>query len=318
MASLKTLLGSKNFTAVEGNLEQGKIWAFDNGVMYSCLCNGFCWTAPGAGAVTMDIWGAGGSGSKMCCCGFGLPGNSGAYSRKTFNVVSGNRSCGCVGKSCGNADSLCNRGCSQNSAVCWVSSSSNGCICTQGGRSGTSFCSTTPSGYCCFRAGGFCTTNRGPNCGLVCNLCSGGWIPCGYGGDLNCCGRISCTSFLGCYPACTCMTYYHAALPAGVMSKEGGTVTYGTEDDNPYSRWSGMGIHQYNNALNAASRNPSMGVFHGACWMGNRACGCYQMQGCQQHVPYGAGGTAAVPCPGVRDSGGRGGGGAARIKYVEN
>jgi|TARA_R110002096_G_scaffold389481_1_gene583888 hypothetical protein len=114
------------------------------------------------------------------------------------------------------------------------------------------------------------------------------------------------------------MFYYHAALPAGVMSKEGGTVTYGTETANPYSRWSGMGIHQYNNALNAASRNPSMGVFHGACWMGNRACGCYQMQGCQQHVPYGAGGTAAVPCPGVRDSGGRGGGGAARIKYVEN
>ena len=317
MASLKTLLGSKNFTQAEGNLEKGKIWAFDNGQMYTCLCNGYCWIAPGSGTVLAELWGAGGSGSKMCCCGGGLPGNAGSYANKAFNVTSGNYTCGCLGKSCGNADGMCNRGCSSNSAMCWFSSSTNGCMCSQGGRSGTSFCSTTPSLYCCLRANGYCATNMGPNCGLVC-MYDGGHIACAYGGDVNCCGRISCASFLGCYVNCVCMFYYHAALPANMFSKEGGTVTYGTEDNNPYSRWSGSGIHQYVNSLNAMSRNPDKGVYHGSCWMGNRSCGCYQMQGCTQYVPYGAGGPAALPCPGVRDSGHRGGNGAARIKYVEN
>ena len=61
-----------------------------------------------------------------------------------------------------------------------------------------------------------------------------------FGGDINKCGITSCASFLGCYPACTCMKYYHVAVPAGVMSKEGVMVTYTTESTIP-SRWSGMG-----------------------------------------------------------------------------
>ena len=91
--------------------------------MYTCLCNGYCWIAPGSGTVLAELWGAGGSGSKMCCCGGGLPGNAGSYANKAFNVTSGNYTCGCLGKSCGNADGLCNRGCSSNSAMCWLSSS---------------------------------------------------------------------------------------------------------------------------------------------------------------------------------------------------
>jgi len=319
MASLKSLLGSKNFQSAETNLEKGKIWAYDNGSMYGCMCNGFCWISPGAGVVRLEVWGAGGSGARMCCCGGGLPGNAGAYSMKEYNVTSGNRACGCMGKSCGNASQLCNRGCSSQSAACWFDASgSNGCICSQGGMGGQSFCSTNSSLYCCYRANGYCTTNRGPNCGIVCNACSGAWMACGYGGDVNCCGCISCSSFLGCYPACTCMKYYHVALPANVMATNGTIVTYATESDSPYSRWSGMGMHQYVNALNAASRNPSQGVYHGSCWMGNRACQCYDMLGCQQHVPYGSGGPASNPCPGVRDHGWRGGSGAVRIKYVAN
>jgi len=318
MASLKSLLGSKNFTQEETNLEQGRIYAYNNGVMYSFLCNGFCWQSPGSGTITIDAWGAGGSGARMCCCGAGIPGNAAAFGRKKTSVVSGNRVCGSVGKSCGNASAICFRGCSEATCFCINTNGHVGCMCVQGGKGGVSFCSTTPSMYCCFRANGYCATNRGPNCGIVCNTCSGAFMACSYGGDVNCCGCISCSSFLGCYPACTCMRYHHVALPAFVMAKCGIMVTYATESDNPYSRWSGMGQHQYINALNAASRMPSMGVYHGSCWMGNRACQCYDMLGCQHQVPYGSGGPAANPCPGVRDHGWRGGMGAIRIRYVEN
>ena len=316
MASLRSLLGSKNFTQDEVNLEKGRIWAYTNGSMYGFLCNGMCWVSPGSGTAQIEMWGAGGSGSRMCFCGGGLPGNAAAFTKKTVSVSSGDRVCGCVGKSCGNTD-LCFRGCGAASGICYVASSGNGCMCAQGGRGGISMCSTSPSLYCCYLAQGHCATNRGPNCGLVCNQCSGAWLACGYGGDTNRCGCISCASFLGCYPQCTCMHYYHAALPANVIGKDGAMITYATEDDNPYSRWSGMGQHQYINALNAASRSPSQGVYHGACWMGNRACQCYEMLGCQHHVPYGAGGPASNPCPGVRDHGWRGGHGAVRIKYTE-
>lgn len=318
MASLKSLLGSKNFSSAELNLEKGRIFSYGSAGMYGSMCNGFCFCAQAAGVATIDSWGAGGSGARMCCCGFGLPGNSGAYTRRVNNMSSGQRICGCLGRACGNASALCFRGCSEPTMYCWFSTSSNGCVCTQGGRGGTTFCSTTPSGYCCYRANGFCTTNRGPNCGLVCNCCNGAFHANSYGGDINCCSRLSCVSFLGCYPACNCMTYYHVSTPHGMFAKSGLTVTYAIETDNPYSNWSGMGIHQFTNALNAASKAPSMGVYHPACWMGNRSCQCYEMLGCQYQVPYGTGGPAAVPCPGVRDHGWRGGQGAVRIKFVES
>lgn len=317
MASLKSLLGSKNFTQDEQNLEQGRIYAYGNGVMYSRLCNGFCWRAPSNGEVTIEMWGAGGSGARMCCCGGGIGGNAAAYSRRKITVATNCKICGTAGKSCGNASSLCFRGCSEASQLCWFSTAGNGCMCAQGGRGGIGMCSTGSSLYCCFRAQGYCTTNRGPNCGLVCNQCSGAFLACGYGGEVNCCGCISCASYLGCYPQCTCMHYYHVALPANVIAQCGTIVTYATESNNPYSRWSGMGQHQFTNALNAASRNPSMGVYHGACWMGNRACQCYEMLGCQHQVPYGSGAPGSNPCPGVRDHGWRGGQGAVRIKYIE-
>ena len=208
MASLKSLLGSKNFTTDEVNLEQGRIWSYNNGTMYSRLCNGFCWRAPGGGEATIEMWGAGGSGARMCCCGGGIPGNAAGYSRRTISVASDCKICGSTGKSCGNASSLCFRGCGESTGLCWFSTSGNGCMCAQGGRGGISMCSTSPSLYCCYRAQGYCTTNRGPNCGLVCNQCSGAWRACGYGGSTNCCGCISCASFLGCYPQCTCMHYY--------------------------------------------------------------------------------------------------------------
>ena len=113
------------------------------------------------------------------------------------------------------------------------------------------------------------------------------------------------------------MQYNHVATPAGMFSKDGAMITFTTETDNPYSNWSGMGIHQFSLAMNAASRNPSRGVYHGSCWMGNRACQCYEDQGCSHLVPYGTGGPGTNPCSGVRDHGYRGGDGAVRIKFIE-
>ena len=54
------------------------------------------------GTVTIEMWGAGGSGAKMCCCGNGLPGNSGSYSKRTITMGTSNYIYGCVGFACGN------------------------------------------------------------------------------------------------------------------------------------------------------------------------------------------------------------------------
>ena len=48
----------------------------------------------------------------------------------------------------------------------------------------------------------------------------------------------------------------------------------------------------------------------------NMYCGCYEMQGCMNYMPTGVPGSAALPCPGVRDHAGRGGMGGVRIKFI--
>jgi hypothetical protein len=322
MPSLKSLLGTKNREIVEYNLEKGKIWTYGTSGMYNTTCNCGCWCAPGSGSVTLEVWGAGGSGARMCCCGMGVPGNSGAYSKKQFNVTQGIITCGTAGRSCGNSDSLCFRGCSESTQVCWRSSDSgaNGCICSQGGRGGITFCTTGASPYCCFAANGFCATKLdNENCGLICNKCSGSFEAEAYGGDLNKPGTVSCSLFAECYANNTACGYtYHIAMPPGVLSKESSMITFSPEVDSVNHNWSGAGIHQFQAALNAASRNPTNGGFHHSCWMGHRACGCYEMQGCQYHVPVGTGGPPPNQCPGVRDGAWRGGPGGFRIKYIES
>jgi hypothetical protein len=319
MASLKNLLGSKSLPLEEENLERGRIYAYENAVMYSKMCNGFCFVAPSNGLVIMETWGSGGSGAEMCCCGGGVPGNSGAYLRKDFNINGGQRICGCIGKSCNNADSLCFRGCSEPTMTCYFTTTGSGCTCAEGGRGGLNMCSTGSSLYCCFRAQGLCVTGYGPNCGIVCNWCAngGGWIGCAYGGDVNCKSKVGCVSFFGCYPQCVCMFRYHLPAPPGMFSKEGGTFTSGAEDDNRFSRWSGGGLLESISSLNGMSRNPDIGNFYVSCYRSNRSCGCYNMHGCGFFYPYGVGGRSGHPCSGVRDHGTRGGDGLVRIKFIE-
>lgn len=190
-------------------------------------------------------------------------------------------------------------------------------MCSQGGKGGVSICSTTPSGYCCFRANGFCVTNTGPNCGVVCNRCSGDWRNQAYGGDINCEGNPSCVSFFGCYPSCICLFRQHLSGPAGVISQGGAQVQYGMDDYNAHANWSGQAKAHAVGAINGAGRTPQYGHHWRACWRNDTNCGCYNMNGCASTVPIAWGGPGPQPCGNVRDHATRGGMGAARIKFVD-
>jgi len=218
MASLKNLLGTKQdaFVSVEeSNLEKGRIYVYTPGTNYSRLWCGFCFHPEVSGTATVEIWGAGGSGAEMCCCGFGLPGNAGAYVKKTISMAAGDYVCGYIGQSCGNSDALCFRGCSESTQVRFCIGGSETCACSEGGKGGITFCSTNSSFYCCYRANGFCVTRTdNDNCGIICNQCSGSWCARGYCGDETKCGRISCVSAFGCYPSCICMFNHHIPTPA--------------------------------------------------------------------------------------------------------
>ena len=318
--SFSSLVRSRATGRVEENLETGRIYVFTPGTMYTAFCNGFCWNPPTTGTAVIEVWGAGGSGAQMCCCGGGTPGNAGAYVKKTISVTSGDFVRGQIGNSCGNSSQLCFRGCSDPSGVCWTSGGggSNGCLCAQGGAGGRGMCSTGTSLFCCFRNQSHCFT--GPfndNCGIICNYFNGIWIACGYGGDVNCCGHFSCSVFFGCYPQCPCCFTYVSAIPAGYFSCGGQTnIAYNAEDgDSRHSNWSGQPQMQQSNAMRAMKRGPTGGIPMNYCWRSDRTCGCYEMQGCMHYMPPGVGGYPTSPCPGVRDHAGRGGQGAVRIRF---
>ena len=105
MASLTTLLQTKYDFSVgnETNLEKGRIYQYypvtSRGTNFRCHV---CFIAPSAGTAEIEVWGAGGSGAKMCCCGGGIPGNPGAYSKKTITMIEGCYICAIIGQSCGN------------------------------------------------------------------------------------------------------------------------------------------------------------------------------------------------------------------------
>ena len=305
----------------ETNLEKGKIYTFVEGSSRAKFINGgFCWCAPAAGTAVIEVWGAGGSAAKMCCCGFGTPGNSGAYSRKTIPVTAGSYVCGTNGWSCAN-DALCFRGCSEHTGVCWcygASAEQKGCICAQGGMGGTSYCSTGTSAACCFGiTGKFCVTNRAVNCGTVCNWAPTGglsWMACGFGGDVNCCGQINCTDFRGTLPSCPCQQTHTMYVPPGFISTGGSYITFNGSIGDGTSNWSGHGLQPLLHGINFASKNPTMGGQFTTC-LGKLSCGCYEDHACNYWLPVGVGAPGVHPCDQVRDHGMRGGQGAVRIKF---
>ena len=304
---------------------------FCPGTQYNDIPGGWCWNPRTTGTVIMEAWGSGGSGPKMCCCGGGIPGNTGAYTKKYLCVSPLTSFCGSIGFAC-TCDNVCFKGCSEATCWCWTcafdcnGTAYNGCVCAQGGLGGLSICNpNTGSLYCCFLANGYCgTVGTNANCGVICNISSSyPYRGQGYISTCNCCSdksiesQISCTSFFGLESSCnTCYFQHHLGVPPGLFTACGGRATYTSENNNEFSNWSGQGRHEALHSINALSRFPGRGTPWSACWQFSGGCGCYESTQCVQVQPVAFGGTPGNPCPGVRDHAGRGGMGAVKFTFL--
>lgn len=309
----------KPSTLVETNLESGIIFAFTNGTQNTPM-DRFCWCAAQAGVADIEIWGAGGSGTAGCCCSVGIPGNPGAYSRRTVTFSAAGHISGCIGMSCGNADTVNFRGCSLPTTItiCGGTAGTCVCMCAEGGRSGVTLCTNGSSSFfCCFiSACGLCNTSVGSGgCGFICNTSSTSFIPQAYGGVINRPGGVSCT-FLGhCNQCCTCLHKNYVRTPAGVFSQEGGYIEAPLEMAN-HSSQSSFATIGYFGAIAALSKSPTTAAQYTQCWSGNRWCGCYEQTGCMPVLSLGMPGVGGWPCNDQRDFAVRGGHGVVRIKFL--
>ena len=328
-------------------LEKGQVFAFtpgtsNNAVPYPDRGSGphFCWQSPGYGTAIIEVWGAGGSGGLQCCCNGSVPGNPGAYSKKTVCMEACGYICGCVGYSCGN-NSLCFRGCSCPTCICWYSGQQccNGRICAMGGRGGWAFCNngSSPS-YCCFLcclfAGSRPSWVTGDGCGMVCNYSTcategfscaaegvtgnewnvGRWMACAYGGDVNCCGGWSCTLFLHCNGCCWSCNRTFLRMPFGMFTEKQSVIEFGADQTD--GNIGAFYIAPYFNTVNGLTRSPTSGMPYMYCWSGGRVCSCYESWGCVPYVGVGVPGVSAWTCPAIRDHAMRGGNGGVRIQFI--
>ena len=156
MASLKGLLTNRN---PRDDPREFRDWLYPClvcGTNYTNFCNGVCWKAPRAGTAHIEIWGAGGPGARMCCCGDGLP------RQRRWICLQKNycRSRRYINRMYGYAAKRHHlvRLRNQSTGICWVTQNNgNGCMCARGGYGGKSACTTGSSLYCCYRAqGSYC------------------------------------------------------------------------------------------------------------------------------------------------------------------
>lgn len=319
MASLSTILSNRGSSlplppVAETNLEAGQTFLFVPN-HYTSGINTFTWTAAASGTAIIEIWGASGSGGRMCCCGGGIPGNPGAYAKKTITVSNGSTVCGTVGLACAN-DTLCYRGRSENTCICYNAATS-GVVCAEGGYGGFGLCNGgSVAHYCCFIGCGFCFTNCGSGgCGWICNYGGPNSVlpAAATGGDVNCPGGISCVCFSICDPINYCYHHFEIATSPGVFSKQGSYFTFQAATSN-YNF--GVDYQAFIAGLNALSTSPRMGKPWSTCWSSNNPCGCYDSAGCFGVLPHGVPGLSGFPCASVRDNGLRGGPGAVRIQFI--
>lgn len=317
MTTLSTLLSAKGSELPlpgisESNLEAGQTFVFAPNHTVSGV-NTFTWTASASGTAIIEVWGAAGSGGRMCCCGAGIPGNPGAYAKKTITVSNGSTVCGNIGRSCAN-DTLCYRGRSENTCVCYVAGTT-GTVCAGGGFGGYNLCHTGASSYCCFVAAGFCSTNCGSaGCGWICNIGGPNSVTAATatGGDTNISGGFSCTCFAQCNDN-YCYHYFNTRTSPGIFSACGNVISF-----SPMIQRGNFGVDYYSfmAAINALSNSPSQGHAWNYCWNSGSTCGCYDSAGCFAVLPMGIPGLSGFACSSVRDNGLRGGPGAVRIQFI--
>lgn len=322
MASLRSFVQKSTVSAAETNLERGKVWAFTLGhVVGTYLYPGnFCWIAPANGTVTVEVWGAAGSGSRMCCCGYGLPGNPGAYAKKTYSVVTNCYICGCLGVSCGSGSGLCFRGCSTATTVCIACASTTAQICAQGGMAGFSLCNNGAAGmFCCFVACGFCNTQLGgTGCGIICNYSASAsltTIPTASGGDINCSGTISCVYFGHCNPVCLCNHINYVKISSGIYGEGPATAAFSIDFNGTGTASSGVALPAMSTAINSLGKTPNV-LPYPYCWTGLQSCACYEAWACIPYFGTGVPGGPVNPVASVRDNGMRGGNGMVRIQFI--
>jgi hypothetical protein len=342
MAKLSDLLSTREITANQTNLEKGKVWTITNTDQYACVLEdiGFCWQSPGCGTATIEVWGAGGSSAKQCCCSVSMPGNAPAYSKKTIAVFPESNVIAYAGLPCKN-DSLCFRGCSQDSRVVWENArdlcgNTRGCMCSQGGISSHAFCLGDggpgySSPFCCYKDCGFCFTqittgSDTGRCGIICNFgrrcLSGGTSGTGdciclasaFGGDINKQGLFSKMDFRHQNATCNCWFTQYIPYAAGVFSEDAGYIVSNMGGDYPGYNWSGAGMGMMTQAVTSMSSNPNGGMAFMPCNNVN-ACGCYEATGCTHVLAFGLAAPAGQPCGSVRDHAYPGGMGAVRITY---
>lgn len=332
MSRLSQIIGTKSVLepiANDLNIEKGKIWTYTPGTNQTNFFQGICWTTPQAedgeppitGTVEIEIWGAAGSGSRMCCCGFGLPGNPPAYVKKTICADPNTVITGTVGLSCGNADALTFRGCSDPTEICWVTDTDDGCLCAMGGRAGSSFCNNgSTSLFSCFVTEGFSATEVTNGCGYVCNFSeTTDWIAKGFGGDVNIDGGFSKIGIFDCNSCCQCFMIAYPRIANTMFSEEGAELEINIGDNPDTALGGGQHVMPYFNALAGATKSPTMGMSYTPCWQGGgRYCSCYEVTGCTAFLGTGVPGLGALPCNGIRDHGMRGGHGAVRIRFIKD
>lgn len=331
MASLSSIISTKarDVFLEETNLEKGIISVFtpaSGSARDFDNASNQTWTAPGTGVAIIEVWGAGGSAAAGCCCGVGIPGNPGAYAKKTINVVSGCAITMVLGDACRN-NTACYKGRSENTCVCYNGVGTDGAIVAEGGRGGVWVCVPSSGGaYCCSLASGlpgqtfadigtpWVAGNAG--CGLICNYVANE-IANATGGDINLSGGFSCMTMGFCNTCCQCYFVSHVKLSPGIVSKCGNTISYNHDCGLHYARENSSGPQQLILALNSLTRTPSMGQPFTNCWSNGRWCeGFFNQTQLPYIYPHGvpAGGTHS--CASTGNGGTRGGPGAVRIQFI--
>jgi hypothetical protein len=273
------------------------------------------WSSPGTGVAIVELWGASGSGSLMCCCsGGGIPGNPGAYSKICVNVTPSSVVCGFVGCS-PHGGCLCYPGRSQCSVACLLNTSCNNILTAQGGFGGYTNCSTGTAHYCCLVAAGFAHTITNTFCGIICNSGgpNGAVGACACGGGTNVCGGISCLRTWDCCQYHKCNMEVILAVSPGMFSSNQNTCFNFFKSEFP-----GFGIahNSWSERETGMSLMTRQQPYNHTCWSSSQPCGCYEHDGCFLN-PVGVPGITGSPCPSVRSSGGKGGHGAIRITFYQ-